>query len=97
MAESQDNSILLPPHLTIRQIEQVYRQCDDALKDTASLRIDASGVSKVDTAGLQLLIALKIEMDKQLSSIEWVAVADELRHAAHFMGVQDLFEPTAVV
>lgn len=96
MAETSDNSIQLPSHLTIRQIEQVYRLCENALKGTANLRIDASDVTKVDTAGLQLLIALKLEMDQQHSAIEWAAVADELRQTAQFMGVHNLFESSAL-
>lgn len=94
MAGATENSIQLPSHLTIRQIEQVYRQCEEALKGTANLRVDASEVSKVDTAGLQLLAALKTEMDQQHSAIEWISVTDELRHAARFMGLQHLFEPS---
>jgi ABC-type transporter Mla MlaB component len=96
-AENPDNSVQLPSHLTIRHIEQVYHQFEDALKGTGNLRIDASAVSKVDTAGIQLLIGLKIEMDSQHSAIEWISVTDELRHVAQFMGMQQLFEPSAFV
>jgi ABC-type transporter Mla MlaB component len=67
------------------------------LKGTANLRVDASEVSKVDTAGLQLLVALKNEMDLQHSAIEWISVTDELRHAAQFMGLRYLFEPSPFV
>lgn len=94
MAEAAKNSIQLPSHLTIRHIEQVYRQCEDALKGTANLRVDASEVSKVDTAGLQLLVVLKTEMDLQHSAIEWISITDELRNSAQFMGLQYLFEPS---
>ena len=94
MAESPDNFVQLPSHLTIRQVEQVHRQCEVALKGTGNLRIDASDVSKIDTAGLQLLMALKIEMDNQHSAIEWIAITDELRRTASFMGMQALFEPS---
>ena len=97
MAGNPDNSVLLPSQLTIRQIEQVYRQCDNALKGAGTLRIDASAVSKVDTAGMQLLIALKTEMDSQHSAIEWLAINDELRNVARFMGLQALFETTEFV
>jgi ABC-type transporter Mla MlaB component len=94
MTETADNSIRLPSHLTIRQAAEVYRQCEDALKGTASLRVNASEVSKVDTAGLQLLVALKTEMDQQRSAIEWISITDELRRAAQFMGLQHLFDPS---
>jgi phospholipid transport system transporter-binding protein len=95
MAENSDNQVLLPSHLTIRQVEQIHRQCEEALKGAGNLRINASDVSKVDTAGLQLLMALKLEMDSQHSAIEWIAISDELRGAANFMGMQAFFEQSA--
>jgi len=95
VAENSDNVIQLPSHFTIRQVERVHRQCEDALKGIGNLRIDASEVSKVDTAGLQLLMALKFELDGQHCAIDWIAVTDELRGAANFFGMQALFEQSA--
>lgn len=92
MAEHMESAIHLPSQLTIRQIEQVYRQCEEALKGSGNLLIDASEVSKIDTSGVQLLLALKAELDQQHSTLEWVGISNAMRDAVRFIGVQHLLE-----
>ena len=90
MSVSSENVIRLPSQFTIRQIEDAYQRCEEALRDSGVLRIDVSDVSKIDTAGLQLLLALKQELATQQLTLEWVAVNDVVRDAASMLGIADL-------
>lgn len=52
-------SVDLPKQLTITNVKEVKKQLDEALSQNMSLKIDASTLENVDTAGIQLLLAIK--------------------------------------
>ena len=90
MSESAKNIVRLPSQFTIRQIEDTYRQCEAALRDADILRIDGSDVSKIDSAGMQVLLSLKKELAAQHVALEWIAVNDVVLDAAAMLGIRDL-------
>jgi len=90
MSGAAENLIRLPSQFTIRNIEEAYQRCEQALSDSGVLRIDASEVSKIDTAGMQVLLALKKELATQHLALEWVAVNDVVKDAATMLGIRDL-------
>jgi phospholipid transport system transporter-binding protein len=53
-----------------------------------SLVVDGGGVERVDTAGLQLLVALARRQRNQGSSFEWKAISAELLKCGHRLGLQ---------
>jgi len=92
MSSAAENVIRFPSQFTIRNIEEAYQRCEQALSDTGVLRIDVSEVTKIDTAGMQVLLALKKELEAQHLALEWVAVNDVVRDAAFMLGIRDLWD-----
>lgn len=57
------------------------------LRRKPPFELDASNVERVDTAGLQVLLAFKSEMAKREIDLHWQAVSDPLRSAADMLGL----------
>lgn len=64
--------------LTIANVANLHSQFIDALEKTSSIELDAAKVEKVDTAGLQLLVAVNRELKKSENSLFWKATSDVL-------------------
>lgn len=47
--------------LTIYAVEQLHSECSALLADGAAFELDLSEVEQVDTAGVQLVLALQLE------------------------------------
>lgn len=57
--------------------------------------IDASAVAVVDTAGMQLLVALVLELGRSGRRWSWSGVSEPVRQAAERLGLSDvLFVPS---
>lgn len=66
----------------------VLREAALAALDAAdALRIDASRLDRVDTAGLQLLVAIVREADRRGLHVTWVAPPAQLVEAADALGL----------
>lgn len=56
------------------------------------INIDASQLSRVDTAGLQLLTALVIDINRQKINFTWQNVSDEIIQCAQRLGLNALLK-----
>ena len=75
------NEISLPPTLVIRDVRAMRSALLDAIGASVS-RIDASQLTQIDTAGLQLLVATVAAMRGHGLQPQWANVRVELADAA---------------
>lgn len=74
--------------LSIRTAGRLAEDLRLALQSGA-VRVDASGVEQVDTAGMQLLVATVATADTLGVPFEWIGVSAALRDAARHLGLGD--------
>lgn len=74
-------------NLTIAHAMQLHQKLRKALDKSSNIELVANAVTKVDTAGLQLLVSLANEIDKIHGSINWKEPSSELLEAAEILGV----------
>ena len=73
--------IVITGILTIANVEALYAELKELLNEDASVMIDCSGVTEIDTAALQLFIALKrsfLEMSRPIVYITSSAIDEAL-------------------
>jgi phospholipid transport system transporter-binding protein len=73
---------------TIRTITSLQSELAERLDESGAVQIDATGVDRVDTAGLQLLAAFVRELRAEMRAVEWVGCSDALRKAAAALGLE---------
>lgn len=92
----------VPANNNMTKSEAFYLKLDASctLRETADLQfslvaasgeplvVDGSGVERVDTAGLQLLVALARRQRSHGGAFEWKAVSAELLKCGHRLGLQ---------
>jgi ABC-type transporter Mla MlaB component len=61
-----------------------------AVEDGMSVVVDVSGVTRIDTAGLQLLLAFAFDMRRQGRVVMWSGVPSALREGARLAGITAL-------
>jgi anti-anti-sigma regulatory factor len=77
----------LAPELTIREAGELQQRLLALLDGGGAVRLDASGVTLIDTAGLQLLAALATGLRVEGRELQWAKVSDTLRDAAQRTGL----------
>lgn len=88
-------TFLLPPSLDISVVNETKQMMVEQLQSDESIEqvnIDASELARIDTAGLQLLTALIIDMNRQKLNFSWQNLSDELVESAFRLGLGDLLK-----
>jgi anti-anti-sigma regulatory factor len=85
-AELQPGVLSLPGSVAIRNARELREHWLTHVSSPA-LQVDASAVSDVDTAGLQLLLAWKRAVAAGGGKFEWSQVSAPLRDAATAVGL----------
>jgi anti-anti-sigma factor len=70
--KGQKPTLLLSGELTIYNVKEVYAEILDQLTQHDALRIDLSEISKIDSAGFQLLIFTKLEFKKSHKQLIYI-------------------------
>lgn len=86
--ERSPGEIELPPTLTIRDIAAHHRELCEAVGEATSILIDAGGVERVDTCGLQCLAALVRTASDRGCPVSWKRVSRELDAGARRLGLE---------
>ena len=73
--------------LTIANAADLHAQLSKALEESSVIELVADSVEKVDTAGLQLLVALSRELEKVDGKMVWKEPSDVLLQAATTLGL----------
>ena len=75
--------------LTVATAAEMHHKLEAALKDSSNLHLNAQAVEKVDTAGLQLIVALYKEIDKLGGKVVWQEPSAVLRQASQTLGLTE--------
>ena len=73
--------------LSIEHVERLYGEMENALTSDADVELDASKVNYCDTAGLQLLVSLRRELQKTGHDIHWSGSSNSLSETAGYLGL----------
>ncbi|WP_248009248.1 STAS domain-containing protein [Vibrio amylolyticus] len=87
---------LLGESLEISTVMDAKVQYEEWLKQS-SLRIDASQVSRVDTAGIQLLVSLMISARQMNVVVELSEMSPVLTEALQTLGLTKVFDNEGMV
>lgn len=86
MAEAA--SLELPSNMTIASVEALHETMEPLVLEHQDVVVKASEVERIDTAGLQLLLAFQQEITKHDLSVEWQEPSEALLEAATLIGLQ---------
>src|SRR5690554_334859 len=84
-------TVTLEPVITISEVAEVRKKLLENI-NAGELRIDAAKVKHIDTAGLQLLLALSGAFRNTGRRIEWLAWSGACKHTAGLLGLTKTLE-----
>ena len=84
-----DSALQLPESLVIQNVAEWKEHFLSTLAAGALPPLDASALKDIDSAGLQLLLAVAVEAGKQGSSLDWTSISPELKDFAKVLGVSE--------
>ena len=82
-----EGSLVLTAHCTLREAVAMKAQLLERLDTEGDVEIDAGVVEKIDTAGLQLLVAFSRQLNENNRALAWKSVTGELQGAAAQLGL----------
>lgn len=85
---SKSITVELPENLTISGVEKLHQELEVIAQQDKSVVIDASRVAKVDTAGVQLVCALVMDLAKHNLAYSWGEVSEVFRNASRILGLE---------
>lgn len=80
-------NVTLEGVVNIAKVESLYHDFEEILKHGTPTVIDATEVSRVDTAALQLMASFIQSMEAAEVDVSWKEVAEELTAAAMLTGL----------
>lgn len=86
------SEIQLASTITIANAPELLTEVLAAIDDSTSVVIDGSAVSRIDTAGLQVLCALQKELSAHAGKIQWNGVSSELANSTRLLGLCDFLQ-----
>ena len=85
---SSDTSIIdCGDALTVANAADMHQKLQAALNNSSTINLKADEVEKVDTAGLQLFVALSKEIERVSGEVIWQQPSDSLKQAAVTLGL----------
>jgi ABC-type transporter Mla MlaB component len=97
MPDVAESVIILDTTLTIQNVFKLYEKLKKSYTVHDSIEINASQVSTIDTATLQLLAALKKEAVKEQKSVVMTEPSQRFIESAGLLGLLELLEIEAFV
>ncbi len=77
----------LPATMTISSVEALHEAMEPIVLQGCDVVVNGQAVEKIDTAGLQLVLAFKTAMTRQNVNFSWSACSDLLRESAQQLGL----------
>jgi len=78
----------LPDNLTIANAEALHEELEPLANGSADVVLNASAVSRADTAGLQVLYAFQQALKSHDASISWSSPSSVLIETAEQLGLK---------
>lgn len=82
--------IVLEPVQNIQTVAQLHQQLQRMLDECDKIDIDASAVTQIDTASLQLLLVLKLTAVKSQKEISIDFPSEKFMEAANLLGLSEM-------
>lgn len=82
-----DAIVKLEGAMTIAKAEALHSQLEEIFRSANPTKIDATEVSRVDTAVVQLLVSFISSKKAGGVNVEWVGVSDEFLAGAKMLGM----------
>ena len=79
----------LPENLTIASVETLHEQLEPLLNAGNDVMLKAAGVTRVDTAGLQTLLAFHKALVTRSLRLSWSAPSQPLLETAEQLGLRE--------
>jgi anti-anti-sigma regulatory factor len=83
------HALRLEPSLQIKDVEAARQSLAHCLAGESPIRIDVSGIATVDTAGVQLLLAVRREGAHGGVSVQYCGESPALAHALKLLGLTE--------
>lgn len=74
--------------LNIARVESLHTELEELEKNAVSINLNANDVTRVDTAVLQLLVALFRSLSARELEVKWLGLSDEFRASAKLLGLE---------
>jgi ABC-type transporter Mla MlaB component len=84
---STKTSLSLGASLSILQASKLHQRLGISLEKSSTIELKADKVQKVDSAGLQLILSLKKEVDTCGGELSWKNPSIALLEAARLLGL----------
>jgi len=94
--EAVEPSIMLDSTLSIQNVVTLYEKLKKAYATYDAIELDASHVNSVDTATLQLFVALKKDAIKQKKEVDFFQPSPRFIESARLLDLLDILEITHV-
>lgn len=85
---SQEGKVLLPDDLSIGGLESMLGEVRSALSEKDSLVINCAGVDRVDTAGIQFLLAVVLGFRRSGKAVVLDSPTEHLIETASCLGLE---------
>jgi anti-anti-sigma regulatory factor len=79
--------VVLPASCTLKEAASVKAALLQGLEVTGDVELDARALERIDTSGVQLLVAFTRDMREAGRTVTWVGITDELARAARQLGL----------
>ncbi len=89
-----ESIITLDATLTIQNVVKLYEKLKKSYSAYNAIEINASRVSSIDTATLQLLVSLKMDAVKQQKEVVFAAPSLRFIEAAELLGLLEILLPS---
>lgn len=84
---SDSIELVLPDRMDVASAEQVHVSLEGALEQGGPIEINGEQVVRLDTAGVQLMVAFFREAEKQHVEVAWKQVSSTITEVLEFMNV----------
>ncbi|MEY4590317.1 MAG: hypothetical protein RL497_2393 [Pseudomonadota bacterium] len=86
---AQSLTFELPEQLTVGYVQSIHEQLETLVDDKQNdhIVLQAAGVARADTAGIQLLYALVLAAKERQIALTWDKPSEKLRTAAQILGM----------
>jgi len=88
---SKKQTLVLSPVLVINNAKALLNECSQIIKNDQDISIDASAVEMIDTAILQILLAMTIKVKSSNHKVHWINPSDIFISNASLLGLSKPF------
>lgn len=92
---TSNSMIELPGSADITMVATFHETLKKALDDGMPVVLDASSVTRADTAFLQLLTSFIIDTSAREIPLEWASLSESFKQAANLLGLSEQLQITS--